>query len=183
VGDEPNRGDATNQLDRTARDEEDARLLEAGDHATLLATYYPVILLRLRARRLPLDEAEEVRQRVVEHLVGELGKGKVFNVPFRVVVHQRTTWTLLDYYKERQEHPGELEEQDARDVSSIEQVEADLDFERLVQDLPPREREVVALRWQAGYDAEQIAEALGMKTNAVHQALFRAHEKLRKRLA
>jgi hypothetical protein len=35
--------------DRTARDREDQRLLEAGDYATLLAAYYPTILLRLRA--------------------------------------------------------------------------------------------------------------------------------------
>ena len=32
------------------RNREDARLLEAGDHATLLATYYPLILGRCRAR-------------------------------------------------------------------------------------------------------------------------------------
>jgi hypothetical protein len=94
--------------DRAARDEEDARLLEAGDHAALLAAYYPTILLRLRTRRLPIDEAEEVRQRVVEHLLRELRSGKRFDIPFRVVVHQRTTWTLLDYFKERQRQPGEL---------------------------------------------------------------------------
>jgi RNA polymerase sigma factor (sigma-70 family) len=183
VGGEHKDREATSHLDRKGRDEEDARLLEARDHSTLLASYYPVILLRLRARRLPSDEAEEVRQRVVEHLLRDLRSGKTFDVPFRVVVHQRTTWTLLDYYKERQVRPGELEEHHARDISSLEQVEANLDFERLVQDLPAREREVVVLRWQSGYDAEQIAEALGMKANAVHQALFRAHERLRKRLA
>jgi len=183
VGGERHSPEATVHLDRTARDEEDSHLLEAGDHATLLASYYPVILLRLRARRLPLDEAEEVRQRVIEYLLRELRSGKKFNVPFRVVVHQRTTWTLLDYYKERQDQPEELEEHHARDVLALEQVEEKLDFERLIQDLPAREREVVVLRWRCGHDAEQIAETLGMKANAVHQALFRAHEKLRKRLA
>lgn len=169
--------------DRTARDEEDARLLEAGDHAALLAAYYPTILLRLRTRRLPLDEAEEVRQRVVEHLLRELRTGKKFDIPFRVVVHQRTTWTLLDYFKERQRQPGELVGDQAVVSPELEGVEANLDFERLVEDLPPRERQVGVLRWQHGLDVPEIGEALGMKANAVHQALFRAHEKLRKSLA
>src|SRR6266568_3941277 len=110
--------------DRTARDGEDARLVEAGDHAALLAAYYPTILLRLRTRRLPFDEAEEVRQRVVEHLLRELRGGKKFTVPFRVIVHQRTTWTLLDYYKERQHQPGEFIDEQAVDSPGLERVEA-----------------------------------------------------------
>ena len=40
----------------------------------------------------------------------------------------------------------------------------------------------VAASGQHGLDVPQIAEALGMKANAVHQALFRAHEKLRENL-
>jgi RNA polymerase sigma factor (sigma-70 family) len=167
--------------DRRARDEEDARLLEAGDHAALLAAYYPTILLRLRARRLPLDEAEEVRQRVVEYLLRELRSGRMFEVPFRVIVHQRTTWTLLDYYKERKQQPGELVEEGV-ESGMLERVEANLDFVRLTDDLPPRERHAVVLRWQQGLDVPEIAEALEMKPNAVHQALFRAHEKLRRSL-
>jgi RNA polymerase sigma factor (sigma-70 family) len=167
--------------DRTARDDEDARLVEAGDHAALLAAYYPTILLRLRTRRLPLDEAEEVRQRVVEHLLRELHSGKKLNAPFRVIVHQRTTWTLFDYYKERRQ-PNELVDDQTADLPALDQVEANLDFERLVKDLPPRERQAVVLRWQQGLDVPEIAMALGMKANAVHQALFRAHEKLKENL-
>lgn len=41
-------------MDRAQRDEEEARLLAAGDHAALLAAHYPTILLRLRVRRSPL---------------------------------------------------------------------------------------------------------------------------------
>ena len=168
--------------DRAARDEEDARLLKSGDHGALLAAYYPTILLRLRTRRLPLHEAEEVRQRVVEHLLRELRYGKKFDIPFRVVVHQRTTWTLLDYYKERQRHTGALVDEHLVGPDSLERMEASLDFDRLIEDLPPRERQVVVLRWRHGLEVPEIGEALGMKANAVHQALFRAHKKLRKSL-
>jgi RNA polymerase sigma factor (sigma-70 family) len=169
--------------ERTARDDEDARLLAEGDHAALLAAYYPTILLRLRIRRLQLDEAEEVRQRVVEHLLRQLRSGKTFKVPFRVVVHQRTTWELLDYYAERKRREAELPEEQAGDsVDEFERIESNLDFDRLLADLPGRERQVAALRWQHGLEVPQIAEILGIETNAVHQALFRAHRKLSEKL-
>src|SRR5947208_2443064 len=104
-------------MEHAQRDEEDARLLAAGDHTTLLAAYYPTILLRLRVRRLPLPEAEEVRQRVVERLLHELRGGKTYQVPYRVVVHQRTTWKLLDYYAEQKREESQLPD-DHEDVST-----------------------------------------------------------------
>ncbi len=169
--------------ERTARDDQDAQLLAAGDHAALLAAYYPTILLRLRIRRLPIDEAEEVRQRVVEHLLRDLKSGKAFTIPFRVVVHQRTTWELLDYYAERKRREAELpEDQEDASADEFERVESDIDFDRLLAELPGRERQVAALRWQQGLEVAQIAQLLGIEPNAVHQALFRAHRKLRESL-
>jgi RNA polymerase sigma factor (sigma-70 family) len=169
--------------ERSARDDEDARLLAAGDHAALLAAYYPTILLRLRVRRLPLDDAEEVRQRVVEHLLRELKSRKAFAVPFRVVVHQRTTWELLDYYAERKRREAELpDDQEDASADEFERVESDVDLERLLDELPGRERQVAVLRWQQGLEVAQIARLLLVEPNAVHQALFRAHRKLRESL-
>jgi hypothetical protein len=69
-----------------ARDAEDIRLLEAHDHAKLLATYYPVIVERCRLR-LPDPDAYEVAHRVIERLLRELAAGRRYAVPFRVVVH------------------------------------------------------------------------------------------------
>jgi RNA polymerase sigma factor (sigma-70 family) len=169
--------------ERASRDDEDARLLSAGDHAALLAAYYPTILLRLRTRRLPLNEAEDVRQRVVEHLLRELRKGKSFGVPFRVIVHQRTTWELLDHYARKKRHQAELSEEPESSSTAVwEHAESDLDFDRLLVDLPAREKQAVALRWREGLDVPQIAALLGIEPNAVHQALFRAHRKLRESL-
>jgi RNA polymerase sigma factor (sigma-70 family) len=169
--------------ERTERDDEDARLLAAGDHGTLLAAYYPTILLRLRLRRLTLAEAEEVRQRVVEHLLRELRGGKTYSVPFRVVVHQRTTWELLDYYAEQKRRQSELvERQEEASAADVDRAEADLDFDLLMAGLTDRERRAVVLRWREGLEVPQIAEIIGVETNAVHQTLFRAHRKLRKRL-
>jgi len=132
---------------------------------------------------LPLDEADEVRQRVVEHLLRELGSGKAFTVPFRVVVHQRTTWELLDYYAEQKGRHAELsEEQEDPSTDDLDRVESDLDFDFLLADLPARERQVVELRWRQGLEVPQVAVMLGIEANAVHQALFRAHRKLGERI-
>lgn len=49
--------------------------------------------------------------------------------------------------------------------------------------LPERDRELVALRYGADMTARQIAETLGLQTNAVEVALHRLHAKLRAELA
>jgi RNA polymerase sigma factor (sigma-70 family) len=49
--------------------------------------------------------------------------------------------------------------------------------------LSERERELVALRYGADLTARQVAEELGMQTNAVEVALHRLHAKLRSELA
>jgi RNA polymerase sigma-B factor len=57
--------------------------------------------------------------------------------------------------------------------------EQDFDLERLFADLPPRERDVATLRYVDGLEHDQIAERLGIARNAVDQALWRAHGKLK----
>jgi RNA polymerase sigma-70 factor (ECF subfamily) len=52
-----------------------------------------------------------------------------------------------------------------------------------VAQLPERDRELVALRYGADLTAKQIAELLGLQTNAVEVALHRLHRKLRAELA
>jgi RNA polymerase sigma factor (sigma-70 family) len=49
--------------------------------------------------------------------------------------------------------------------------------------LPERDRELVALRYGADLTARQIADELGLQTNAVEVALHRLHGKLRIELA
>ena len=57
---------------RDARDVEDARLLETGEHELLLATYLDTIVDRCRAKVYG-PEAEDVAQSVVLRLWSELG--------------------------------------------------------------------------------------------------------------
>ncbi len=72
------------------------------------------------------------------------------------------------------------------DRPSHDDVETDSVLRLSVRDavarLPERDRELVALRYGADLTARQIAELLGLKTNAVEVALHRLHARLREEL-
>lgn len=65
--------------------------------------------------------------------------------------------------------PGDLEEEAVRRLT----------LRAAVLGLSERDRELVALRYGADLSARQIADLLGVKTNAVEVALHRALERLR----
>jgi hypothetical protein len=77
-----------------ARDAEDKRLLEAGEHKQLLASYFRPVLECRYLRTRDEDAGNEVAQRVFVRLLRELHSGKRYRVPFRVVVWMVTEWTL-----------------------------------------------------------------------------------------
>src|SRR3954469_23025549 len=82
---------------RDARDAEDALLLQTGDHAQLIAAWYPVIVQRCRVRA--GGAGWDVAHNVIERLLAELQRGKRYRVPYRVVVHMVTTWTLKEHFQ------------------------------------------------------------------------------------
>lgn len=162
------------------RDAEDIRLLEANDHAALLAAYYPVIRERCRLR-LAVDDADEVAHRVVDRLLGELRRGKRYSVPFRVVVQMVTEWKLKEHFAGRTTHllpdGWDLEGPDPHAG-----FEERYDFMVLVAGLPEKTMHVVALRYLAGREIDDIARRLGMERNAVDQALWRGRKAILEKL-
>jgi len=66
-----------------------------------------------------------------------------------------------------------------RDLISNERTAAIL---RAVDALPPRQREVILLRWRAQASLEEIAATLGISANTVEIHITRAHKQLRKAL-
>ncbi|MGH3113724.1 MAG: RNA polymerase sigma factor [Gaiellaceae bacterium] len=161
-----------------ARDAEDIRLLQAHDHARLLATYYPVVVERLRLR-LPDADAYEVAHAVVQRLLRGLAAGKTYSVPFRVVVHQVIGWKLKEFQTRGRVALLSEEWDAAGDDDPFEAFEQGHDLELLFGGLPERTRAVLRLRYLEGLEIEEIAERLGMTRNAVDQALHRGHAKLR----
>ena len=165
-----------------ARDAEDKRLLDAGEHKLLVAHYFHPVRERCFLRLRDRDAADEAAQRVFLRLLGELGKGKRYGVPFRVVVWMVTEWTLRGFYAGAKEDawlPGDFELAAPDDFAAWER---DHDLGALFADLPDRQREVLTLRYRAGLEPGEIAEQLGIEANAVYQALHNGHGKLRERL-
>src|SRR5438067_11935050 len=77
-----------------ARDAEDTRLLEAGEHKLLVAGYFHAVRERCFLRLRDRDAGDEVAQQVFVRLLGELERGRRYRYPFRVVVWMVTEWTL-----------------------------------------------------------------------------------------
>ena len=95
-------------------DARDAHLLETGRIDRLLATYELVILARcIKGTKSPHD-GQDVAQDVMFRLFREFEAGKRYEgIPYRVVVHQVTKWTLADFHAGRRTDvplPDELDE-------------------------------------------------------------------------
>ncbi|HXV57730.1 MAG TPA: sigma-70 family RNA polymerase sigma factor [Gaiellaceae bacterium] len=161
-----------------ARDAEDTRLLDAQDYPRLLATYYRVVVERCRLR-LPDADAYEVAHNVMERLLRELTAGKRYPVPFRVVVHQVTTWKIKEFQTRGRVEllPEDWDPPSGDDP--FEPFEQGHDLLALFAGLPARVREVMELRYLEGLEIGEIARRLGISRNAVDQALHRGHATIR----
>ena len=166
-----------------ARDEEDKRLLDAGDHSALVRSYYETIIQRCRFRCRREDDALECAQAVAVRLLSELKRGRRYSVPFRVVVHKVIEWTTKGFYAGGGVIPAELPGDVPDDGNPIDDVETRYDLERAIAQLPEGDGEVARLRFLEGLEIEEIARRLGMKRNAVDQSLHRSRKRLPELLA
>src|SRR5215217_6863952 len=123
-----------------ARDAEDKRLLEAGEHKLLLAGYFTPVRDRCFFRLGAREAGDEAAQRVFLRLWGELSAGRTYRVPFRVVVWMVTEWTLKGFHS----GPRDLEvpdELDAEGPDAYAEWEDDYDLAALFAGLPQRQRQ------------------------------------------
>jgi RNA polymerase sigma factor (sigma-70 family) len=166
-----------------ARDAEDKRLLEAGDHRQLLENYFYLVeewaFLRTRDR----DAADEVTQRVFLRLQEELARGKQYTVPFRVAVWQVVRWTAAGFDWRQKPDATIADGWDPPDENDpLEDWIAEHDMRTLLAELPDGQRAAAELVHLDGMSPEQAAERLGIKRNALDQRLHNAHRKLAEKL-
>jgi RNA polymerase sigma-70 factor (ECF subfamily) len=165
-----------------ARDAEDKRLLETGEYRQLLEGYVYLVrqwaLVRLRDR----DAADEVSQRVFLRLLGELRSGRQYAVPFRVVVWKVVQFMCLGYEWSAKRDGALPDDWSPEAPDAFAGWEDEHDVAKLLASLPARQREVLELVYLEGLGPEQIAERLGVKRNAVDQALHNGHRNLAERL-
>ena len=166
-----------------ARDAEDRRLLETCDTKTLWAGYFDPVFQRCLFKLRNRDAADEVRQAVFLRLIDEHARGRTYSVPYRVVVWKVTDWTIKEHYAGKPLTGPLPEGWDPAAPGDDYAVWAEgQDLATLLADLPKRQREVCELRYLEGLGPDQIADALGMKRNAIDQALHNAHANLREAL-
>jgi RNA polymerase sigma factor (sigma-70 family) len=166
-----------------ARDAEDKRLLDEKNHKLLLAGYFHQVRERCFLRLRDRDAADDAAQQVFLRLAKELERGRTYPVPYRVVVHKVTDWVLRGFYPGTKGDGALPEDWDPEAPDAYNELEQDLDLERLFSELPPRQREVAELLYVGGLSPDQIAERLGLKRNAVDQAAHNARKKLLEKLS
>ena len=162
-----------------AGDADDAQLLRDRDIATLLAKYQPTIVGRCVAKLRGSLDAEDVAQNVLLRLLAEFERGKIYGVPFRVVVHQVIGWTVQDYFAGRPTDQPLPEHWEPALESESEAVVSRYYLEDLLDPLPEQTRRVMELRYLRGLEPDEIAGELQMEPNAVHQRLHAGHKRLR----
>lgn len=157
-----------------ARDAEDNRLLHNGDITLLLAGWHETIVARCVAKmRGPVGH--DVAQVVCERLWKELknGRHRDGRWPFRVIVYQVIGFTCQGWYEEGW-NEGPLFDPDARtDDDFTTGVELEMTLEKFADSLSPGDGAVARLWLLEGLEADQIANQLDKKTNAVYQARHR----------
>ena len=162
-----------------ARDAEDKRLLENGDHRRLVESYYETIIQWCTVRTRSRDAGVDVATNVVIRLLGELERGKTYTVPFRVVVSQVVRYKCIEYFAAKSD-TLELDDREGPDPYDL--VHERDAFDRLLNGLTDLEREIVTLRWWYGWEIEDIATHLGRTRNAIDQRISTASKKLRERV-
>ena len=160
---------------RDARDAEDALLLEAGAYGRLIAAYYDVVVQRCLAR-VPGPAGWDVAHAAIERLLNELQRGRRYTVPYRVVVHNVVSWTIKEHF---QGLPVDARLPDDWDPSAADPGYSNVELAELFDQLPAAQRDACVLRYLDGLEVPEIAVRLGKEPNAIHQALFNGHKKLK----
>ena len=154
--------------------------------AELLAPYRPVLRGLVASKLYPLgrEAIEEWCQHAWLRLIGEIVQGKVWKVPFRVIVIATADFTCRDAW-------GELRKRREREVF-VEDVRAadarpDLDDEvmgAMIVDgflgtLSDQDSEIVQLCWLQRQSSKEVGRRLSMTDNAINQRKHRIKDKLR----
>ncbi len=162
----------------------------AGDEtarAELARLAHEVGLRELAARRVAPAEAEDLAQEAVRSFLSYLGGSGAAPEEIRAFLKWRALGVLSDHRKRRRARAMEITHERPPEVAveglgPIALALAGQVREALAdcrERLGPDARAVLALRYEGGLDAADIAERLGVSRNAIHVRTFRALASLR----
>jgi RNA polymerase sigma-70 factor (ECF subfamily) len=148
----------------------------------------PAVLGYLRARG--ADSPEDVTGEVFVQVVRDIGRFEGDEAGFRSWIFVMAHHRMLDAKrrdKRRPEYPRPPE--DFGDIESVTATEAEalgnvttIEMRRLLDDLTPDQRDVIALRLLADLSIEEVAAIVGKRPRAVKSLQHRGLETLRRRL-
>jgi RNA polymerase sigma factor (sigma-70 family) len=170
--------------DHRLQDRRDRADLAAGRYDALFSRYIEVIQGTVRSVNLWNEaDRQDAVQMACERLLREWQRGKQYRVPIRVVVVTVSRWVARGVRQKATVHgqssaPASMLDRHAAPDPFVEFEIVDW-MERLFDDLPPREREVMYLRYVDELPPGHVAEVLGIEPNAENQAHFRAVKALR----
>jgi RNA polymerase sigma factor (sigma-70 family) len=167
-------------LSASQSDHDDADLLADGRIEHLLAKYEPVIVARCIKATKNVHDGHDVAQDVMFRLFREFEAGKRYvGIPYRVVVHQVTKWTLADFFAGRRTDSPLPDDLELGMDDPGDRVVSELWLRKVVDQLPEVERAACTLVYLEGLSPEQAAGRLGTTRNNVDQRLFHARKHLR----
>jgi len=173
-----------NPHDRHMQDALDRRDLAAGRHDVLFARYWDAIHGAVRSVNL-WNEADrhDAVQLACERLLKEWKRGKAYRVPIRVVILTVAMWTARGVKQRAAIHVQRTVSDEVLEWQPAPDAYAELELvdwmESLFENLPPREREVMCLRYIEGMPPSHVAALIGIEPNAENQAHFRAVKAIR----
>ncbi len=138
---------------------------------------YAYVVRRVRDR----TEAEDVTADVFHHALKRLPQFEWRGVPVAAWLFRIAANALIDRGK-RAAHERALPAPDAPADAGPEDVEEGAHLLRLVDRLPPAQRDVVLMRFAEEKTIREIAAAIGRSEGAVKQLQLRALQRLRARM-
>ena len=126
-------------------------------------------------------EAEDLTQTVFVKLIKVIGQYEDRGLPFAAWLHRVARNTALDYLRAYRSVPCEevRSDEDGQDLLGQERLWS---LREALEQLPPAQREVVALRYLEDFSIEEIAGITRRTRGAVRILLHRARSRLRKDL-
>lgn len=163
--------------------------IEPSAFAAMYDHYFPRVYNYVRYRVQDVDIADEITSQVFERTLSKIGSYRPKIAPFGAWLFAIARNTIRDHYRSTRRHPWfsleALSSQGSSDPLPDEAVENKDTSAMLlwaVHQLPPREQDIIALKFTSKLGNKEIANMIGLSESNVGVILLRALRQLRKLL-
>lgn len=150
----------------------------AGLYENNFERVYAFVARRVHERQVAEDLTADVFHKALAHLPSFDWRG----VPFAAWLLRIAANVVNDQWKRSAREELVEDPPEATNEVTVEEVERRARLFRMVEDLPPDQRRVIAMRFAEGKTIREIARELGRSEGAIKQLQFRGLETLRTQL-